>query len=215
MYQQLLLRRAVAGSDRSERKLLQRLHRPVTNPVYFENPRTVTEARLLVLHHRVPMSALGGNIDLVGVQLRAALTDRFSVIATKTGFIASSNPVIEDGWADINAGVKYTLFSNPKAQRLLSVGMTYELPIGSTQSQQGNGGGLFDLFVTGGFAVGEWQAMSASGLLLPADRTAESSMWFWSNHLSRRIGNTNFHFLGEANWYHWLGAGETRLPAGY
>ncbi len=185
---------------------------PVTNPIYFENPRTLTEARILFLHQKIPMTALGGDVDLLALQLRAAVTDRLSVIATKSGFATTSSPVVEDGWADINVGLKYTLLANPAMQRLLSIGMTYELPIGSTQTYQGNGGGLFNLFVTGGAELGGWHAVSASGLLLPADRSAESSLWFWSSHLSHAIGRTNFHVLGELNWFHWLGAGESDFP---
>lgn len=185
---------------------------PVTNPFYFENPRTLTEARMLFFHHRVPLSALGGQVNLLALQLRAALTDRLSLIATKDGFISSSSSVIEDGWADINLGLKYNLLANPQTQRLLSVGMRYELPVGSTRAMQGNGGGMFDLFVTGGFALRKMHVISASGLLLPANRASESSMWFWSNHLSRRVGRTNLHVLGEVNWYHWMGAGEVLFP---
>ncbi len=185
---------------------------PITNPVYFENPRTLTEARLLFLHHRIPLTALGGKADVLALQVRAALTDRLSVIATKDGFISSSNPVVEDGWADINAGLKYNLWSNPSLQRLLSVGVTYELPVGSTRTLQGNGDGLFDLFVTGGMRIGNWHVISASGLLLPVDRSAESSLWFWSNHLSRPIGQTNWHVLAELNWFHWLSSGNNGFP---
>ena len=185
---------------------------PVTNPIYFENPRTLTEARLLFLHQKIPMTALGGNVDLLALQLRAALTDRLSIIATKSGFATTSSPVVEDGWADVNVGLKYNLLASPAMQRLLSVGMTYELPVGSTRTYQGNGDGLFNLFVTGGAELGHWHAVSAAGLVLPADRSAESSFWFWSNHLSRPLGCTNFHVLGELNWYHWLGAGKSDFP---
>lgn len=73
----------------------------MTNPVFFEDPRTLTEARLIFLNHKVPGAAAGGNVKLVACQLRAALTYRLSIIATKDGFIMSSNPLIDDGWADI------------------------------------------------------------------------------------------------------------------
>jgi hypothetical protein len=185
---------------------------PMTNPVYFENPRTLTEVRLLYLHHRVPLTALGGDVNLFAAQVRAALNERLSIIATKDGFITSTNPVIDDGWADINLGLKYNLFANPHTQRLLSVGVTYELPVGSTRAVQGNGGGMFNLFASGGMAIGQWHALSTSGLLLPADRTAESSIYYYSYHLSRRLAQTSLHFLGELNGYHYMGAGNVPFP---
>ena len=84
---------------------------PMTNPVFFEDPRTVTEARTIYLHHRVPAAAAGGEIDLIAIQLRAALTERLSIVASKDGYATSSNPLIDDGWADVAAGLKYNLIA--------------------------------------------------------------------------------------------------------
>src|SRR5690606_3773389 len=102
---------------------------PMTNPIFFEDPRTLTEARLIYLQHKVPLTAAGGDVNLVAMQLRAALTDRLSVIATKDGFITSTNPLIDDGWTDINVGLKYNLIRRPDLQFLYSVGATYEMPV--------------------------------------------------------------------------------------
>ncbi|MCA9187124.1 MAG: hypothetical protein KDA99_15965 [Planctomycetales bacterium] len=110
----------------------------MTNPVFFEDPRTLTEARIIYLRHKVPLAATGGDVNLLAVQLRAALTDRLSIIATKDGYAWSTNPLIDDGWADVAAGLKYTLLRDPCRQRLLSVGLTYEMPVGTPGTQQGN-----------------------------------------------------------------------------
>ncbi|MEN0111602.1 MAG: hypothetical protein AAF805_12855, partial [Planctomycetota bacterium] len=56
---------------------------PMTNPVHFEDPRNVTEVRFIYWQHRVPATALGGNVNLYALQIRARLTDRLSLIATK------------------------------------------------------------------------------------------------------------------------------------
>ena len=182
---------------------------PMTNPLYFEDPRTLTEARFIYAHHRVPLTAAGGEINLFALHLRAALNDRLSIIATKDGYLTSSNPLIDDGWADINAGLKYNLFKNPATQRILSAGLTYELPVGSTRSLQGNGDGVFHLFMTGGTqlgAKGHW--ISAGGLVLPTDSSAESQWAYWSNHVDTRLGNTNLFPFLETNWYHWMRSGK-------
>ena len=180
----------------------------MTNPVFFEDPRTLTEARVIYLHHKVPLTALGGEVDLIAVQLRAAINDRLSIIATKDGYATSDNPLIDDGWADVSVGLKYNLYADPCSQRLLSGGVVYEMPVGSTRTQQGNGDGLFNVFLTGGAEFGNNNHLvSAAGFLLPADRAAESSMFFWSNHVDRRIGCSNFYALAEVNWYHYMGAG--------
>ncbi len=182
---------------------------PMTNPVFFEDPRALTEARMIFLRHKVPLAATGGEIHLFAMQLRAALNDRLSIIATKDGYATSSNPLIDDGWADVNAGLKYTLFADHEAQQIVSAGLTYEMPVGSTRTLQGNGGGLFHLFLTGGADLGNndhW--ISAFGLLLPADRRSESSIAYWSNHFDKRLGCSNLYALAEFNWYHYMGSGQ-------
>ena len=186
---------------------------PMTNPVFFEDPRTLTEARAFFLQHRVPVAAGGGDIQLMAVQLRAAITDRLSIIATKDGFASSSNALIDDGWADVAAGLKYNFYRNVREQRLMSGGFTYEMPVGTPRTLQGNGDGEFHIFLTGAteiFGDGHW--ISASGFRLPADPSAESSMWYWSNHFDYRVLE-RWYILTEFNWFNWIGAGvNTTVP---
>lgn len=185
---------------------------PMTNPVFFEDPRTLTEARFIFLHHNVPGQAGGGQINVMAVQLRAALTERLSFIATKDGFITSSNPLIDDGWADLSLGLKYNLIRDTCNQRLLSAGFWYELPVGSDRALQAQGDGDFHLFVSGAAELNEnWNWMSGSGFRLPVNRSQGSSMWYWSNHIDRKLGHC-FYAVGELNWYHWMGSGNNGIP---
>lgn len=185
---------------------------PMTNPVFFEDPRTLTEVRFIFLNHVIPNRAplVGGDVQVLAAQIRAALTDRLSIIATKDGFIfTGSDPVImDDGWADVNVGLKYNLWSDPDSQQLLSAGVTYELPIGSTKALQGNGDGLFHLFLTGGAMFGEYgHWISGLGYWLPADSNAESQAIYWSNHWDWQINGSSWYVLSELNWYHWTRSG--------
>lgn len=59
---------------------------PMTNPVFFEDPRTLTEARVIWVDHTLPGALGSGNVRLLACQLRAAVSDRLSIIATKDGF---------------------------------------------------------------------------------------------------------------------------------
>lgn len=185
----------------------------MTNPVFFEDPRNLTEARAIFLTHRLPDALAGGNsVQVFALQIRAAITERLSIIATKDGFIYSQSPLVEPGFADIAAGLKYNLYRDAECGRLLSVGGTYEIPMGSEKSLQGNGDGLFNFFVSGGSRVGasgHW--LSAAGLLEPADDVAENRMFYWSNHLDKRFSGTNVYVFTEANWYNYLNSG-TGLP---
>src|SRR5262245_15959579 len=63
---------------------------PVTNPFYFEDPRSLTEVRPLFLYQATPIRNSifhGGDIEFAGMQARLALTDRLSVVMSKLGAI--------------------------------------------------------------------------------------------------------------------------------
>lgn len=185
---------------------------PMTNPVFFEDPRTLTEARMIFLQHKVPAAALGGDVQLYAVQLRAALTDRLSLIATKDGYAVSTNPLISDGWADLSLGLKYNLLRDPCNGILLSTGVMYELPIGSTRTRQGNGDGEFNLFATGGARLScnsHW--ISAVGFRLPTNQFQESTSMYWSNHFDYKLSRS-LYALMEFNWYHWMDSGQGGVP---
>jgi hypothetical protein len=120
---------------------------------------------------------------------------------------------VRDGWADIAAGLKLNVYKDVCSQTIVSVGATYEMPTGSPRALQGNGDGEFHLFASGGTELAEdvhW--ISGSGFRLPVDTDAESTVWYWSNHVDRKLGDTGFYLLGETNWYHWIDDGDT-FPA--
>jgi hypothetical protein len=178
---------------------------PMTNPVFFEDPRTLTEARFIFLNHHLPSSLGGDNLQVIATQLRAALTENLSIIATKDGYIGSQSPLLDDGFADVAAGLKYNVYKNACSQTLISAGLTFELPVGTTRSLQGNGDGEFHLFMTGGKEfLPNWHWLSASGFRLPSNSSAENRLWYWSNHVDHKLGDSSLYLFTEANWYHYL-----------
>lgn len=184
---------------------------PMTNPVYFEDPRNLTELRPIFLQHKVPLAAGGGDIQLYALQFRAALTDRLSLIAPKDGYAVSTNPLIADGWADVAAGLKYLIYSDPAAQRLLSGGLTYTMPVGSPRTLQARGDGDFHMFLTGGAEFLEHaHVISASGFRLPANDNEGSQLWYWSNHFDYQVLQ-KWYLFNEYNWYHWMKSGNIGL----
>ncbi len=186
---------------------------PMTNPVFFEDPRSLTEARFIFINHNLP-AALGGNsVQVYALQLRARITDRLSIIATKDGLIHTQSPILDSGFADDALGLKYNLFRDTCNGRLLSAGLTYEIPAGSNKSLQGNGNGEFHFFVTGGTRIGDkghW--ISASGLREPNDTNLENRVWYWSNHFDRQIGDRPVYAFTEINWYNYLSSGTAFGP---
>jgi len=181
---------------------------PMTNPVFFEDPRNLTEARAIFANHKVPIAAGGGDVQVYALQLRARLSENVSLIATKDGYITSSNPLISGGWADLAVGLKFNLLRNAQSQRLLSAGFTFELPTGEASALQGNGDGELHLFMTGGRAIGargHW--LSAGGIRAPINTTDESSSVYMSNHFDFQI-RRGLYFLAETNWFHWTKSGK-------
>lgn len=178
---------------------------PMTNPVFFEDPRTLTEARLIFVNHQIPKQLGGQNLQVYAMQLRFAINEDVSIIATKDGFIVSDNPLIDDGWADITAGLKVNVYKDYASGTLLSVGTTYEAPFGTPRALQGNGDGEFHIFTSGGTRfLDDYHLLSGLGVRLPVDQGAESTSMYWSNHIDRKLGDSKFYLLGECNWYHWL-----------
>ena len=180
---------------------------PMTNPIFFEDPRSLTEAHAFFMQHRVPQAAGGGSVQVYAVQLRARLNDYVSLIATKDGYITSSNAFVNDGWADLSAGLKFNLVRDVANQRLVSAGFTFELPTGEADPLQGNGDGELNLFLTGGKQLGcraHW--LSATGIRVPMNNTDESQSMYWSNHLDYQV-RRGVYLLSETNWYHWTRAG--------
>lgn len=178
---------------------------PMSNPVYFEDPRTLSEARMIFANHALPNSLGGGSVQLYAMQLRAALTENLSFIATKDGFFISESPLLNDGFADVNAGLKYNLFKDYETQTMVSAGFTYEIPLGSPAALQGRGTGEFNFFVNGGKQIGEyWHALTAFGVRAPTDNNVQNQSLYWSSHLDRQLGDSGLYLFTECNWYHWM-----------
>ncbi|PQO26116.1 hypothetical protein C5Y96_21950 [Blastopirellula marina] len=187
---------------------------PMINFVFFEDPRTVTELRPIFVNHWVPGTIgnnipAGGTVQLYAAQFRVALTDRLSVIATKDGFIVDNTEggldgLLDDGWADVSAGLKYNLLRDPCSGTIVSTGFTYELPVGSSDALQAQGDGEFHLFLTGGQRLwnGDAHILSSVGYRLPVDSSLQTSAIHWSNHFDVRLTDRVYLFT-ELAWWHW------------
>lgn len=187
---------------------------PVTNPVYFEDPRTLTEVRFVFIHHKLPPALGAGDVQALAMQARLALTRRLSFIAIKDGFVfAGPDAPHDDGWADVAAGLKYNLWADRASRTLLSTGMTVGIPVGTARALQGNGSGEFNLFMTGGAQLGrKSHFVSASGFRLPSDTVDQNQLWYWSNHLDTMIWRRGLYAFTECNWYHYMRSGRGGVP---
>jgi hypothetical protein len=156
---------------------------PVTAPVYFEDPQINSEVRPIFAYHNIHGGFIGGDAQLYAAQLRWAVTDRLAIIAVKDGYL-DLNPNVaalkRSGWADIAAGVKYAVIDDKDAQFIVTPGLTIELPAGQTRVLQGNGDGLWNLFVSAGKGFDKLRFVGNVGATVPNNFAQETSSLHYS-----------------------------------
>jgi hypothetical protein len=170
----------------------QRYVSPVSNPLFNETPYITTELRPIVFHQTIPDDFItgGGDIDVIAAEVRIALTERLGFIASKDGYADihfKGGLPDENGFANVSAGLKYAVISDPASDTILTIGAEYEAPTGDLEtggiSLQGRGDGFVDLFVTGAKAWGPVGFQASAGVNLALDGDHDSSMLHYSAHL--------------------------------
>lgn len=156
---------------------------PVTNPIFFESPLAQTEVRPIFMHHRLDSGFVGGgSVNVYALQLRYAINDRLAIIATKDGFIETDTPALgnRDGWGDLAAGVKYSIYRDDAKQAVITPGVTISLPTGSMEVFQGDGSGVVNAFVS---ATKGWDNLHLTGnvgVQVPFDGDKDNSNLHYS-----------------------------------
>jgi hypothetical protein len=193
--------------------------RPLSNPTLFDLALPTTNVHPIYIYHRLPDNinttlgslALGGEVQVMALQLEFALSERLSIVATKDGYV-DINPDAtlssESGFANLGAGLKYAFLLDPAAGHALSGTVTFELPTGNRDVFQGEGDGAVNLIVSGLKMMDAWQVAGGAGLILPFSDQQSTSAWT-SAHLSYETCPW-FIPLVEVNWFHVLDAGDGR-----
>ncbi|MBN8246517.1 MAG: hypothetical protein J0L84_03645 [Verrucomicrobia bacterium] len=164
---------------------------PVSNPIYFESALIQSEVRPIYMHHQIDDGFIGGNANLYALQLRWAVTERLAIIATKDGYIDLNPEAIPgaDGWADVAAGVKYAVVKDEARALVITPGLTFEIPLGQEKVFQGNGDGLWNVFVSGMKGWGNLHLSGNAGFNVPNNTDEETANFHASlqldYHLSR------------------------------
>lgn len=175
---------------------------PVLNPVFFEDPTIRTEVRPIFMHHNISQgfpSALalgGGDIQLYAAQIRWAVNDRLAIIARKDGYVSADLGALHtlsgqsdryNGFADLQAGVKYAVIDDKENQLIVTPGLTLELPTGNQEVFQGHGRGEWDLFVSAAKGFGRFHLTGNTGLRLPNDMSKNTAQAHYSLQLDNYL----------------------------
>lgn len=110
---------------------------PVTSPYFHEDSFVTSDVRAWYVYHNFPDSVLGGEAHVVAAQLRLAITKDIQLVAYKDGYtFLDTDPIDEDGWNDVAAGIKWNFLKDFKNQFHASVGVGYEFPWGQSKVLQ-------------------------------------------------------------------------------
>jgi hypothetical protein len=181
---------------------------PISNPFFFEDPRSLTEARGIYIDNSLPPDAGNGDAQVWAAQFRGRVTDRWSLIVPRLSYFSvnqannggGSNP---HGFLSAPVGFKCNFLRDVDNQFLVSGGMTYFIP-GASGALSNFGGGDFHLYLTAGkqiFDRGHW--LSGTGFRLPENRNTGTQMWYWSNQWDYQLPGNIYPLIG-LNWFHFM-----------
>lgn len=168
--------------------------RPITNPTLFDNPLPQTNIRAIVLQQSLPAYIetaigdvpVGGDFNLLAVQIEYAFSDTLSLVATKDGYIdfnPNSTLSKAEGFANIAAGLKYRFLSDFDDTLVMSGTVTAELPSGNRDVWQGEGDGYINAILNASKAFKDIGLTSAVGLRQPMS-SEDATIAFLSARIS-------------------------------
>jgi hypothetical protein len=198
-----------------------KLTSPVTEPFYFEDPRSLTEVRPIAIFESAPSRNpifRGGATEFFGLQGRVAFTERLSLVINELGIVSlNPNAPTEDfrrdtSFAEVRLGPKYTFFRNPAFGGVAAVGLTFGIPAGDGRAFQDTGTLSLNPYVTyaqnfGRSSFGSFNFIGALGFDFATD--SERSEFFHSHfHFDYDVLNSHKFFpLFELNYWRYTRTG--------
>lgn len=196
---------------------------PVTNPFFFEDPRSLTELRPIAVFQKIPdgqPTFRGGNAMFFGGQARLALGDRWSLVVNKVGasmFSPGSDSALDNsiGLSELWLGPKVVLIRDLEFQTLVSAGTTFQIPLGSSSVYQDTGDLSVVPYVSAAqklmsTAWGTLNGMATVGYSFGTN-SARSDYFYASAHIDFDLNNKHrFYPLAELNWFAYTKDGTSR-----
>jgi hypothetical protein len=195
---------------------------PVTVPSRFEDPRSLTELRPVFIYQSIPNQNWaygGGDIEFFGLQARLALTENWSIVLNKLGGIwinpgDGAFPGFQSGsgFAEVDIGPKWTFLRNERSGTVGAVGLTFEIPTGSSSTYQDTGDLSLAPYLTmaqsfGRTSFGSFNLMGMLGFSFGTN-DARTDRFFTNLHLDYDVGNLHrFYPLLELNWTYYASNG--------
>ncbi len=191
--------------------------RPITSPTLFDLAVPRTQAHAIFMHQNLPGQLsttlgnlpAGGDFQLYALQLELALSDRFSLVAAKDGYI-DFNPDATlsetEGFANLSAGFKYAFLYDPAQALAAALNLQIEVPTGNSEVWQGEGDGAAIPSVSFLKLYDRLQVAGNLGFRIPFDNGAESTIGHVNAHVSYAVTD-KFRPLLEVNYFRVLDEG--------
>jgi hypothetical protein len=194
---------------------------PVTNPFFFEDPRALTEVRPIFIYQHVPNHTPifgGADIEFFGLQARAALTERLSLVLSKLGWVwaevhePAPGFASHTGFAEVQLGPQYTIIRNEKSGTLLALGVNFDIPAGPHKVWQDTGNLSISPYLSFGQGfclpiVGNLHFLNTTGYNFSTNNQ-RSEFFYSSFHLDWDVADWHrFYPLVELNWFSYTSGG--------
>lgn len=190
---------------------------PISNPVYADTAFPKNSVNVVFAHHTLPDKietiagelALGGDINVLAVQIEWALNEAFSFVANKDGYIDINPDSVlneDEGLGDLSAGIKW-LFHN-EGDLAIALRGTVEFSTGDEEVFQGNGDANFSPAIIVTLSPeGSYQLNGVVGFTLPFDSSEESTMSYVNLGWAYRISEALAGML-EFTWFRVINEGD-------
>ncbi len=201
-------------------KGFEKFHEPIGQPIYFESPFNDTGIRFIYLKHEFSDQSFlqGGDLQVIALQARVALSERLQFIATKDGYsILDAGALPEDeGWNDIGFGLKYVFAADRAQDYVAAAGLRYTAENGHRGILQG-GVDEWSPFVSFAKGYNDLHFVGNVTLRLPLDGDDGNTVGHWDVHADYDINpgqEAVFAPVFEVHGVHYLDDGASAIPVG-
>jgi hypothetical protein len=161
----------------------------VSNPILSIDPRALTQ--LWPVFVDTASSKFGpvpaGDIQLYGVGISVALSERFEVGLNNGGYVYSHLATVRQGLLNLGGFAQYTLIRDVPNQFLLSTGLQVEAPTGEASVGQGHGPAYLTPYMTFGKEFGDFHVLATTGYRFPTGPgTATNDIYYANLHFDVR-----------------------------
>ncbi|MDX2131778.1 MAG: hypothetical protein SFY69_06985 [Planctomycetota bacterium] len=195
----------------------EHFYNPVGQPLYFETPFNNTGVRFLFLHHTFSDDSqlAGGEVNVVALQARVALTERLGFIATKDGYSwLNAGALPEDeGWNEIAAGLKYAFYVDRENDFVATAGARITLDSGESKIAM-FGTTEVSPFISVAKGWDRFHVIGSATYRIPFDEDDGNQVFMWDLHADYEIVPESVPGLApvvELHGVHYTSDG-TRLP---